>query len=130
MWNLNRNKVKIYKADFVRLEDILDSKGYKTGQKRSIYTEPTELWTHVTPTRGMRETWQFGDNLDYDKMLFDTDLPLTETSVLWVDDTDIYDNEGNYNGKLHDYKVRRIGKSLNQVLVAIERVNQSGNSKA
>ena len=115
MFTQKRNKVKIFYANYLGYKPVVNEQGYETGANEAMYTEPQEFWTHVSPNRGRRDEWQFGDNLNYDKLIFDTKVPFDEKSILWVDQLD--------TTKPHDYTVSRVAKSLSHVHVAIERID-------
>ena len=116
MRTLKRNERIIYYALFIKNEPIKDDDGYDTSETTPIYSEPVELRINTSPASGESATRQFGDVLDYDRTLVtcDTDLPLTETSVLWIDETD--------TSKPFDYVVKKIGDGINSNLIAVKKV--------
>lgn len=117
MRSLEKNKRKIFYALVSDTKEMVkDSDGNNTGELRQAVSEPIECWINHSPEKGTSENMPFGDLKDYDKVMSTTDmsLPITETSLLWIDETDI--------AKPHDYKILRIAKSLNQVLYAVKKV--------
>lgn len=116
---LERNKQVIYYALFDGKEPVIDEYGNQTGEYEILYTPPTLLKINVSAARGEYSTRQFGDTENYDKVLMTDDLsvPITETSILWIDSLDTL--------KPHDYIVKKVAKSLNSVSIAVSKVSVS-----
>lgn len=116
---LERNKQVIYYALFDGKEPVIDEYGNQTGEYEILYTAPALLKINVSAARGEYSTRQFGDTENYDKVLMTDDLsvPITETSILWIDSLD--------TEKPHDYIVKKVAKSLNSVSIAVSKVNVS-----
>lgn len=116
---LERNKQVIYYALFDGKEPVIDEYGNQTGEYEILYTPPTLLKINVSAARGEYSTRQFGDTENYDKVLMTDDLnvPITETSILWIDALD--------TTKPHDYIVKKVAKSLNSVSIAVSKVSVS-----
>ncbi len=116
---MERNKRKVYYALYESEQPILDDEGYDTGEFTTGYSKPVELRINVSPASGESATRLFGDVLDYDRTLVTSDmsLPITETSILWIDETDI--------NKPHDYVVKRIARGLDSILIAVKKVEVS-----
>ena len=116
---LERNKQVIYYALFDGKEPVIDEYGNQTGEYEILYTPPTLLKINVSAARGEYSTRQFGDTENYDKVLMTDDLnvPITETSILWIDTLD--------TTKPHDYIVKKVAKSLNSVSIAVSKVSVS-----
>ncbi len=119
MRTLERNKQVIYYALFDGKEPVIDEYGNQTGEYEILYTPPTLLKINVSAARGEYSTRQFGDTEKYDKVLMTDDLnvPITETSILWIDSLD--------TTKPHDYIVKKVAKSLNSVSIAVSKVSVS-----
>lgn len=116
---LERNKQIIYYALYEGKEPVLDEYGNETGEYEILYSFPTALRINVSAARGEYSTRQFGDTEKYDKVLMTDDLnvPITETSILWIDSLD--------TTKPHDYIVKKVAKSLNSVSIAVSKVSVS-----
>lgn len=116
---LERNKQIIYYALFDGKEPVIDEYDNQTGEYEILYTPPTLLKINVSAARGEYSTRQFGDTEKYDKVLMTDDLnvPITETSILWIDSLD--------TTKPHDYIVKKVAKSLNSVSIAVSKVSVS-----
>ena len=120
---MERNKVTFYYANYIGITPILDEYQNDTGESEISYTEPAAFKANISAATGEIETRQFGESLDYDKViaLDDTAPYLDEYSILWVDTLPEFDKQGKTTTP-HDYIVRKVGKSLNHKLLAISKV--------
>lgn len=134
MKTLERNKVPFYYALYDRKRPILDDDGIETGEYELAYSNPTKFFANISPAKGEVNTRQFGEDMDYDKVIvFDNMLPpLNEYTLLWIDNIPSFHSDGvpklNEEGEFlvpHDYVVKAIAESLNSTSVAIRRVNVS-----
>jgi len=100
-----------------------DEYGNETGENAPMYAAPVECQGNISWQTGNTDIEQFGQNLDYDRVivLADMDTPISEDTVLFVDHTPVY--EGGVLTNAYDYIVRRVSKSLNVVSIAIKRVD-------
>jgi hypothetical protein len=116
MRTLERNKQKVYYAQYNGKKSVIDEYGNQTGEYEILYFPPVLIKLNVSAAKGEYSTRQFGDTENYDKVLITDDLniPITETSVLWIDNLD--------TSKPHDYVVKKIAKSLNSVSIAVSKV--------
>lgn len=144
MKTLRRNKQKIWYCTYTgEIVEILDENGNRTGEKIPMYDKWQEYDVNVSPATGLSVSEQFGNLDNYDKVLVtdDTNCPITESTVLFVDkdpgldviethfvvpatallaDDEIAPIE--YAVPDYDYIVRRVAKSLNSVSIAIAKV--------
>lgn len=113
---LNRNKQAFYYANYSGKAKLVDENGYFTGEYGLTYTDPVKVWGNISPARGTDNSNPFGITENYDKIivLSDPQFPISETSVLWVEN-DITDE--------YDYVVVRTARSLNSVSIAIRKVD-------
>lgn len=123
---LERNKVPFYYALYQGKLPVEDEYGNLTGEFEVIYGLPERYEANISPAVGEARTQQFGENLEYDKVIAmaNTAPPIDEYSVLWVDTLPIF-NENGGTDTPHDYVVRKVAKSLNFTLLAIKRVDVS-----
>lgn len=121
MKNLTRNLRQFYFANFIGKEQLKDEQGFLTGESQVVYSEPIKAYANISGAKGLVQAEQFGETLDYDKVLVtsNVNLPITETSVLCIDKEPAKDNLGNL---LYDYKVIRIAKTLNVLSIAVSKV--------
>ena len=121
---LKRNCKTVYYCQYVGKTPLVDDDGYETGEYVVSYTDPKPLIVNVSPATGTAQMMMFGTLISYDKVLVTTDMdcPITEDSVLFVDKEPEYDAKGQ---PMYDYTVRRIGKSLNVVSIALKEAKVS-----
>lgn len=132
---MNRNKVKFFYSLYEGREPITDEYGNVTGEYDVKHGNPTEGYANISAAKGETQTRQFGESETYDKVIvMDNEAPpIDEYSVLWVDTVPqlnedgslAVDDEGNVLTP-HDYIVKKVAKSLNNVSIAISKVNVSG----
>ena len=114
---LNRNKQKIYYANFSTKGDAVDEHGFHTGEPIIEYTSPAEVMVYVSAARGEASVELFGTDINYtNTIISDKDLGLDENSILWV---------GIPTTEPHNYTVVSVAKSINSVVYAIKRVDVS-----
>ena len=114
---LNRNKQKIYYANYLGETPILDENGLDTGDKEITYTEPEEAWVNISASRGSANVELFGTDINYtNTIVTDEDLGIDEHSILWVsaEPTEPY-----------NYIVVLVAKSINSFSYAIRKVDVS-----
>lgn len=135
MRGLKRNKVKLwyqlYDANVPVYDKDLDGnlilnpvtgEPLLTGDYTAGYKAPVAFKANVSPARSEASTDPFGVNVEYDKTICscDLELPIDELTMLFVDkvpqfgDDDMLINEA-------DYKVVKVAKSLNSLLIAIKK---------
>lgn len=132
---MNRNKIKFFYSLYEGREPITDEYGNVTGEYDVKHGNPTEGYANISAAKGETQTRQFGESETYDKVIvMDNEAPpIDEYSVLWVDTVPqlnedgslAVDEEGNVLTP-HDYIVKKVAKSLNNVSIAISKVNVSG----
>lgn len=132
---MNRNKVKFYYALYESREPIMNQYGKPSGQHKVIYGNPIEEYANISAAKGETQTRQFGENESYDKVIVMDlgTLSIDEYSILWVDTEPQLNEDGslavNNKGEVitpHDYVVKKVAKSLNNVSIAISKVTVSG----
>jgi len=112
---LNRNKQTIYYALYEGKVPLRDEYGNETGEYAIQHSPPVAVRLNVSAARGESATRAFGESEDYDKILVTnkTHLPITPTSLLWVDVPP---------PAMPDYSVRRIARSLNYLSIAVSKI--------
>ena len=126
MVSLASNRQKIYYGELTGWEDILDSDGYKTGEKRKTYSNPQEFLIYVSPAKGENSWNPYGIGDEYSNIMSTCDrtCPIEEDSVLWVGITPSYNTQGSCITE-HNYVVTRKAVGLNSLLYAIKKVDVS-----
>ena len=118
MRNLKINQKTIYAKNYVGVEDVKDDDNNLTGETRVIYGKRYPIKTHESGAKGVSQVEVFGTDISYDKTIlltkdeFET-YKITENTVFFVETKDL---------NKYDYKVARIAKTINEVLIAIKRV--------
>lgn len=122
---LERNKQTFWYANYESEQRPTDGDGYETGESRVVYSSPVQMRANVSPATGNSSVEQFGNSLQYDKVIVTDDLncPIDEHSVLCIDSPPVTD----ISGKLvkFDYIVKKVAKSLNSVSIAVSKVEVS-----
>lgn len=122
-----RNKKKFYYSSYIDKTEIRDEYGNLTGEYALSYSKPIEYYGNVSAAQGETQSRQFGESESYDKVIVldDINAPINEHSILWVD-TLPHLNEDGTTVTPHDYVIKKIGKSLNGVSIAISKVKVNG----
>ena len=121
---MKRNLKPVHYCLYKGREPLLDDDGNETGEYQVGYESPVELQCSVSPATGYAQVNMFGNLESYDKVLItdDTNCPIDENTLLFVDKEPEFGNDGN---PLCDYRVRRVAKSLNSISYAISKVTVS-----
>ena len=121
---LERNKQKIYYANYTGRSEITDENGLYTGEYELTYTNPIEAKVNVSASRGEADIDLFGTDINYtNTIVSDTDLGIDEHSLLWVG-KDVYISSSTTSTITpHNYVVVSVAKSLNSTVYAIRKVD-------
>lgn len=116
MRSLKRNQRKFYYKTVVGVEEKTDEWGNYTGEYAPVYSELKSAYANISANKGDVSEQQFGNLLDYDRVIVTTDLNLAidETGVLWIDGAD--------TETPHNFVVTKVSKSINSVQIAIKQV--------
>ena len=123
---LLRNMREFYYARYEGKNEIEDGYGNKTGEYEVIYGEPVKCRANISAAQGEVESRQFGESESYDKVIVldDVNVPIDEYSILWVDSLPFDETEKKVTA--HDYIVKKVARSLNNVSIAISKVRVNG----
>lgn len=118
---LNRNMQKFgYKLLTSSNVPVLDPDGFETGEYAPVYSPKYTGYACISPATGEVIERAFGASVEYDRVLCaNTDFGMDENSLLWIDDLE---------AESHDYVVKRIARSLNNVRFALAKVNRHADS--
>jgi hypothetical protein len=121
---LARNKVLIHYANYRDKKPIKDEYGNLTGEYEVSYENPIAVKANVSAARGESTTRQFGDDVNYDRVILidDPKFPINESSILWIDTPPKIQDDGSTKDP-HDYIVKQVATSLNSVSIAVSKVN-------
>ena len=102
---------------------VTDEYGNQTGEYQIAYANPVECRGNISAARGETVTRQFGDDLKYDRVIVleNANTPSDEYAVLWIESVPQLDESGATQTPW-DYVVVRVGRSLNSVTIAANRV--------
>lgn len=129
---MERNKMVFYYALYSERVPVVDEYGNDTGEFDVRHGNPLKCSANVSAARGETQARQFGENVLYDKVIaMDNDAPpIDEYSILWIDTAPelnadgslAIDDDGNVKTP-HDYIVKKVAKSLNNVSFAVSKVS-------
>lgn len=121
---MERNKTTFHYCLYQGEKFVTDENGDETGEKEIVYSDPVCCRANISPATGNTSVEQFGNSLQYDKVIVldDTDCPIDEHTVLFVDKTPAFDESG---VPLFDYIVKKVARSLNSLSIAISKVEVS-----
>ncbi len=121
---LVRNKVLIHYANYRDKTPIKDEYGNLTGEYEISYENPIAVKANVSAARGEATTRQFGDDVNYDRVILidDPKFPIKESSILWIETPPTIQTDGSTKDP-HDYIVKQVATSLNSVSIAVSKVN-------
>lgn len=124
MRGLVRNKIGFYYALYEQKNEIIDEYGNTTGEYEITYRKPVKCKANISAEQGEIQSRQFGDSVIYDRVivLCDTNIPIDEFSILWIDTLPIINDDGTTDTP-HDYIVKKVANSLNVKTLAISKVN-------
>ena len=127
MRTLNRNKTRVFYANYQGETPIKDEYGNMTGEYEISYTNPADVCANVSAARGEVTTQMFGNVESYDRVIVldDPQFPIDMTSVLWIDTLPEIAEDGSTQTP-HDYIVKQVATSLNSVSIAVSKVRVRG----
>lgn len=123
MRSLERNQQTIYYVQYSDNTPTLDEDGNDTGETANSYSNPIKLDISVSGSKGKTQENAFGISLDYDKTMSTCDIkvPINEYSKLFIDVMPIIKEDGSTDSK-PDYRVKKVAKSINNILYAIKKI--------
>lgn len=121
---LERNKKCFYYALFDSKDPVKDEDGNFTGEYTINYKAPVHMKANISPVIGEAQADLFGSDVDYDRVIVVDEpcCPIDEYSVLCIEITPDYDEEGNL---IYDYIVKKVARSINSVSYAVSRAKVS-----
>ena len=134
MRDLDRDKQTLWYSNYSGKTAMEDEYGNETGEYEITRTNPLQYRANIRAARGEVVARQFGEEEMYDRVIATHDMscPISEDSVLWIDKTPELDANGalkeDTNGEVitpHNYVVKRVARSLTNILIAISRVDVS-----
>lgn len=116
MQSLARNKQTLYYATYSGITDVVDADGNLTGEKATSYSFPVKACMNIAPNTGRVVTSYFGNDTNYSHILCTTDMscPINQNTRVWIGQTP------NQSADNWNFVVKRVAKSLNSILIAVE----------
>jgi len=115
MRSLNKNQTQLWYVRPNGFIDVLDSDGYKTGEKEYVYTVPQEIKLTLSPVSGIVILDSGGKFLELDYTATSTEVALSENDLIF--DTLPIDNFD----KTYTFLVKTVLKSLNSFQYLLEK---------
>ena len=127
MRNAKINQKGYYALNYLGKVDVVDSKGYRTGESEISYSDEIPFRTHLSGAMGSSYIDTNGVSIEYDKSMVLTlwefeRLGFDENTVFFIDTKPQYDSE---NKPLYDYRVARIRDTLNEVVILLKKVRNN-----
>lgn len=113
---IKRNKRPVAYAFYDGVTEIVNADGEYTGEYEVHYTTPVKTLMNVSGGKGQANVTLFGLSDNFSRTIVTDDLttPFSTDTVFWIDknpDTDP-----------HDYRVVRVARTINQVVLALAEV--------
>lgn len=128
---LRRNRQKFWYALYKGKEEILRD-GLHTGNRKVTYEAPVMAYGNVSASSGStinRATAnvtqrQFGETVDYDRVIVcdDLTLPITEASVVWYGTEEPHLKEDGTFDVPYNYIVTRVAHTLTVFSITLRQV--------
>lgn len=117
---MNRNLQELKYCVLASEEVVYDNDGYETGEKRLVYEPAQTLKCNIGTAAGETAIKLFGVTNEYDKIIMTDkmDVPIDETTVLFIDKDPEYASDGT---PLYDYIIKRCDKTLNHRIFAVKK---------
>lgn len=129
-YQIYQSNIPVYEMDLDGniVTDPVTGEPLLTGETKVGYAAPVQFRANVSAARGESSSDPFGIDLSYDKTMVSCDitLPIDELSVLFVDKKPEFDAGGNL-ANTADYKVVKVAKSLNSLLIAIKKKTEDAD---
>lgn len=126
-----RNKVTIYFANNIGDTMLTDSSGDLTLEYAQGYENPRKLRINVSEAKSRMDRLAsttyidpYGLELGYNKVLATSDMNngIQDGAIFWIDRLPVLKNDGSTETPF-DYECVQIKKSLNNILIAVKKVD-------
>lgn len=109
--------------------DYIDEQGniYYRTETVSKYSEPTDFFSSISMSGGESEAVEFGVDIgNYDAVIITAlnELPISETSFIWVKSEPQYTEEGRLNTSTADFRVKAVKPRLNQTKYLLSAITK------
>ena len=115
----NRDKRPVAYASYVGQTEMVDENGDYTGDSDVQYSTPIKTLMNVSGGRGQADIALFGltQNFSRTAVTQDLDTNWNTEMVMWV--------ERDPDTEPFDYRITRVARTINQVVLALEEVDVS-----
>lgn len=123
MRDAENNKIKMWYALYTGNEDEVDENGDFTGNPIPKYSAPVEFRASASSGKGSAEQDVFGMNVDFTRSIcsMDMSLPITDTSLVWIETEPKIKEDGSADALSADYVVAaRPAVSLDSIMIALK----------
>lgn len=133
---VNRNRRPVAYAFYEGTTELTDENGNFTGELQVNYSEPVRALMNVSGGRGQANVRLFGIGSEFDRTIVTDDLetPFSTDTVFWIETDPAYaavSGEAiaglSAAGKRHDgefdYRVVRVARTINQVVLGLTEVD-------
>ena len=126
-----RNKVTIYFANNIGDQMLTDASGDFTLEYAQGYENPRKLRINVSEAKSRMDRLAsttyidpYGLELGYNKVLATSDMNngIQDGAIFWIDRLPVLNDDGSTNTPF-DYECVQIKKSLNNILIAVKKVD-------
>lgn len=123
MRDAESNKIKMWYALYEGKEDEVDKNGDFTGNQITKYSAPVQFRASASSGKGSAEQDVFGMNLDFTRSIcsMDMSLPITGTSLVWIESEPVVKEDGSADENSADYVVAAPpAVSLDSIVIALK----------
>ena len=119
MRTVQRDKRPVAYASYVGSTELVDADGNYTGEYAVEYSTPVKTLMNVSGGRGQADIALFGltQNFSRTAVTQDLDTNWNTEMVMWV--------ERDPDTEPFDYRITRVARTINQVVLALEEVDVS-----
>ena len=129
MRNLKKNCRELWYATYADKQEILDMNGDFTGEYKIGYSAPVKFSASLSAGRGDAGNAAFGVDVDFTRTIStaDTELPITETSLVWYETEPKLLTDGTADKDSADYTVAaKPANGLNSLTIALKARKKDG----
>lgn len=114
---VNRNRRPVAYAFYEGTTELTDENGNFTGEFQVNYSEPVRALMNVSGGRGQANVRLFGIGSEFDRTIVTDDLttPFSTDTVFWI--------ETDPDNAPFDYRVVRVARTINQVVLGLTEVD-------
>jgi len=114
---VNRNRRPVAYAFYEGTTELTDENGNFTGEFQVNYSDPVRALMNVSGGRGQANVRLFGIGSEFDRTIVTDDLatPFSTDTVFWI--------ETDPDNAPFDYRVVRVARTINQVVLGLTEVD-------